>query len=133
MMKQMLSLILTVVVGEAAVWAGPPQTIQDHGKAMLRDAEDMIMHGGMGDGGAIRHHCIEVTKHAAAILSVLPRNDVHGQAAGPFLQDAIAQCKRVADMGEHVDPGASLNPAAKARKAAKEAMKHLSAIVDSGA
>lgn len=133
MMKHMLSLILAMVVGEVVIWAGQPQTIQEHGKAMLRDAEDMIMHGGMGDGGAIRYHCIEVTKHATAILSVLPKKDVHGQAAGPFLQDAIAQCKRVADMGDHVDPGASLNPAAKARKAAKEAMKHLSAIVDSGA
>lgn len=133
MMKQVLSLILTVVVGAAVVWADPPQAIQGHGKAMLRDAEDMIMHGGMGDGGAIRHHCIEVSKHAAAILSVLPRKDAHGQAAGPFLHEAIAQCRRVADMGENVDPGASLNPATKARKAAKEAVKHLSAIVDSGA
>ncbi len=134
MMKQMLSVvILTVAFGATSVLAGPPQAIQEHGKSMLRDAEDMVMHGGMGDGGAIRHHCAEVTKHATAILSVLPKGDQHGQAAAPFLQEAIAHCKRVADMGDKVDPGASLNPATKARAAAKEAMKHLSAMKDSGA
>lgn len=36
-------------------------------------------------------------------------------------------------MGDKVDPGASLNPATKARAAAREAMKHLSAMRDSGA
>lgn len=133
-MKQMLSVvILTVAFGAASVLAGPPQAIQEHGKAMLRDAEDMVMHGGMGDGGAIRHHCAEVTKHATAILGVLPKGDEHGQAAVPFLQEAITYCKRVADMGDKVDPGASLNPATKARAAAREAMKHLMAMKDNGA
>jgi hypothetical protein len=133
MTKQMLSaVLLTVAVGAASVLALPPQTIQEHGTAMLRDAEDMVMHGGMGDGGAIRHHCAEVTKHATAILGVLPKGEKHGQAAAPFLQEAITYCKRVADMGDKVDPGASLNPATKARAAAREAMKHLSAIRDDG-
>ena len=134
MMKQMLSVVLlTVAVGAASVLAGPTQAIQEHGMAMLRDAEDMVMHGGMGDGGAIRHHCAEVTKHARAILGVLPKGDERAQTAAPFLQEAITYCKRVADMGDKVDPGASLNPATKARAAAKEAMKHLSAMTDSGA
>lgn len=127
MMKQMLVVLLTVAVGAASVLAGPPQAIQEHGKAMLRDAEEMVMHGGMGDGGAILHHCAEVAKHATAILGVLPKGDQHGQAAAPLLQEAITHCKRVADMGDKVDPGASLNPATKARAAAREAMKHLSA------
>ena len=134
MMKQMFSVILlTVAVGAASVLAGPTQAIQEHGKAMLRDAEEMVMHGGMGAGGAIRHHCADVTKHAQAILGVLPKGDEHGEAAAPFLQEAITHCKRVADMGDNVDPGASSNPATKARAAAKEAMKHLSAMKDSGA
>lgn len=133
MMKQLLSSMVTVAVWAAPVLAGPPQAIQEHGKAMLRDAEEMVMHGGMGDGDAIRHHCAEVTKHATAILGVLPKGDEHGQAAAPFLQEAITHCKRVADMGNKVDPGASLNPAVKARAAAKEAMKHLSAMRDGGA
>ena len=59
--------------------------------------------------------------------------DEHGQTAAPHLQDVITHCKRVADMGDKVDPGASLNPATKARAAAREAMKHLSAMRDSGA
>lgn len=133
-MKQILpAIIFTMVVGAAQVLAGPPQAVQEHGKAMLRDAEEMVMHGGMGDGGAVRHHCAEVAKHATAILGVLPKGDEHGQAATPFLQEAITHCKRVADMGDKVDPGASLNPATKARAAAKEAMKHLSAMRDGGA
>jgi hypothetical protein len=134
MIKRILSaVIVAVAVGSTPILAGPPQAIQEHGKAMLRDAEDMVMHGGMGDGGAIRHHCAEVTKHATAILGVLPKGDEHGQAAAPFLQEAITHCKRVADMGDKVDPGASLNPAVKARAAAREAVKHLSAMKDSGA
>ncbi len=134
MMKQLCAvLILAVGLGATSVSAGPPKAIQEHGKAMLRDAEDMVMHGGMGDGKAILHHCAEVAKHANAILDVLPKNDEHGQAAAPHLQAAITHCKRVADMGDKVDPGASLNPAAKARSAAKEAMKHLSAMKDTGA
>lgn len=134
MMKQMLyAVILTVAVGAASVLAGPAQAIQEHGKAMLRDAEDMVMHGGMGDGGAIRHHCAEVAKHATAILGILPKGDEHGQAAAPLLQEAITHCKRVADMGDKVDPGASLNPATKARAAVREAMKHLAAMKDDGA
>ena len=134
MMKQMLSVVMmTVAFGAASVLAEPSQVIQEHGKAMLRDAEDMVMHGGMGDGGAIRHHCAEVTKHATAILGVLPKGNEQGQAAAPFLQEAITHCKRVADMGDKVDPGASLNPATKARAAAREAMKHLSAMRDGGA
>jgi hypothetical protein len=100
---------------------------------MMRDAEEMVMHGGMGDGKAIIHHCGEVSKQAESILAMLPPADEHGQEAVPHLKEAIRHCKRVAEMGDRVDPGASLNPATKARAAAKEAMKHLSAMKDSGA
>ncbi len=123
-------LVLGLIIGTASTQAGPPKDIQQHGKAMLQDAEDMVMHGGMGDGKAIIHHCGEVTKHAEAILKVLPPADQHGKEAKPHLQAAIHHCKRVADMGDKVDPGASLNPATKARAAAREAMKHLSTMKD---
>jgi hypothetical protein len=72
-------------------------------------------------------------KPPAAFSHPLPKGDEHGQAAAPHLQDAIAYCKRVADMGDKVDPGASLNPATKARAAAREARKHLAAMRDGGA
>jgi len=124
---------LSLFVGTSFAQAESTKNIQDHGKAMLRDAEEMVMHGGMGDGKAIVHHCGEVTKHAEAILKSLPLTDEHGKEAVPHLQEAIKQCKRVAEMGDKVDPGASLNPAAKARAAVREAMKHLMAMRDGGA
>jgi hypothetical protein len=122
-----------LVIGISSSYAGSLKEIQEQGRAMVRDAEEMVMHGGMGDGKAILHHCAEVAKQAQAILKSLPPADEHGQAAAPLLQEAITHCKRVADMGDKVDPGASLNPAVKARAAAKEAMKHLAAMRDSGA
>jgi thioredoxin-like negative regulator of GroEL len=122
-----------VVIGTVPVHAGSPKEIQNQGKEMVKDAEEMVMHGGMGDAKAIVHHCAEVAKHAEAILKALPPADDHGKEAAPHLQDAIKHCKRVAEMGDKVDPGASLNPAAKARAAAREAMKHLAAMKDSGA
>ena len=123
---------LTLFVGASFAQAESPKDIQDRGKAMLRDAEEMVMHGGMGDGKAIVHHCGEVAKHAEAILKSLPLTDKHGKEAMPHLQEAIKQCKRVAEMGDKVDPGASLNPAAKARAAAREAMKHLMELKSEG-
>lgn len=120
-------------IGSVPAHAGSMKDIQSHGKAMVKDAEEMVMHGGMGDGKAILHHCAEVKKHAEAILKVLPPNDEHGKEATPHLQDAIKHCNRVAEMGDKVDPGASLNPATKARAAVREAMKHLAAMKDDGA
>lgn len=120
-----------LLAGTAA--AGSPKAIQEQGRAMVRDAEDMVMHGGMGDGKAIVHHCAEVAKQAKAILKALPRADEHGKEAAPHLEDAIKHCQRVAEMGDKVDPGATLNPAVKARAAAREAMKHLADMKDDGA
>lgn len=129
-----LGLLLGVIlIGTVPIYAGSPKAIQDQGKEMIKDAEEMVMHGGMGDAKAIVHHCAEVAKHAEAILKALPSADEHGKEAAPHLQDAVKYCKRVAEMGDKVDPGASLNPATKARAAAREAMKHLAAMKDSGA
>ena len=127
------ALLGVVLIGIVPVHAGSPKAIQDQGKEMVKDAEEMVAHGGMGDAKAIVHHCAEVAKQAEAILKALPPADEHGKEATPHLQDAIKHCKRVAEMGDKVDPGASLNPAVKARAAAREAMKHLAAMKDSGA
>ena len=124
---------LSLCIGPSFAQVESPKNIQDRGKAMLRDAEEMVMHGGMGDGKAIVHHCGEVVKHAETILKVLPLTDEHGKEAVPHLQETIKQCKRVAEMGDKVDPGASLNPAVKARAAVREAVKHLNALRDGGA
>jgi hypothetical protein len=129
-----LGIVLGAVwIGAVPVHAGSPNEIQSQGKEMVKDAEEMVAHGGMGDAKAIVHHCAEVAKHAEAILKALPPADEHGKEAAPHLQDAIKYCKRVAEMGDKVDPGASLNPAVKARTSAREAMKHLAAMKDSGA
>jgi hypothetical protein len=127
-----LALVLGLL-STGAAFAGSPKEIQEQGKAMVRDAEEMVAHGGMGDGKAIVHHCGEVAKQAQAILKALPPADEHGKEAAPHLEDAIKHCKRVAELGDKVDPGASLNPAVKARAAAREAMKHLAAMKDGGA
>jgi hypothetical protein len=126
-------MMLCCSIGISLAQAESPKNLQDRGKAMLRDAEDMVMHGGMGDGKAIVHHCGEVAKQADAILKALPLADEHGKEAATHLQEAIKQCQRVAEMGDKVDPGASLNPAAKAREAVREAVKHLNALRDNGA
>ena len=131
---QVLSIVaLFLSVAMSFAHAESPRDIQDCGKAMLRDAEDMAMHGGVGDGKAIVHHCSEVAKHAEAIPQSLPLIDEHGKDTVPHLQEAIKQCQWVAAMGDTVDPGASLNPATKARAAAREAMKHLMTMKDAGA
>jgi len=131
--RALIIVILSLSAGTSFAQAESPKSIQDRGRAMLRDAEEMVMHGGMGDGKAIVHHCGEVAKNAEAILKALPLTDEHGKEAVPHLQEAIKQCKRVAEMGDKVDPGASLNPAAKARAAVREAVKHLNALRDGGA
>ena len=131
--QSLIVVALFLSFGMSFVQAGSLKSVQDRGEVMLRDAEDMVMHGGMGDGKAIVHHCGEVAKHAEAILQSLPLTDEHGKDAVPHLQEAIKQCQRVAAMGDTVDPGASLNPATKARAAVKEAMKHLSALRHNGA
>jgi len=129
----MVFALLAGVLSTASAAAESPKAIQEQGMAMVKDAEEMVAHGGMGDGKAIVHHCAEVAKQAQAILKVLPPADEHGKEAAPHLLDAIKHCKRVAEMGDKVDPGASLNPAVKARAAARQAMKHLAAMKDGGA
>lgn len=124
-------LLMLLVTGPPATALGKSlQEARDHATAMLRDAEDMVMHGGMGDAKAIVHHCGEITKHAEAILKAVPASDPHGKEVTTHLQEAIRHCQRVAALGDKVDPGMTLNPATKARAAAREAAKHLSAMKD---
>lgn len=127
-----LMLLTWVMMGAASGEAASIKEIQEQGRAMVRDAEEMVMHGGMGDGKAIVHHCGEVARQAQAILKMLPAGNSRGKEAVPHLEEAIKHCKRVEEMGDKVDPGASLNPAVKARAAVREAMKHLAAMRDEG-
>ena len=126
-------ILLGLFLPVQGVMGATVKDIQAQGAAMIKDAEDMIAHGGMGDTKAIVHHCSEVTRQAEAILKALPPTDPHSKEALPHLQETLEHCKRVAELGDKVDPGASLNPAIKARAAAREAVKHLTALRESGA
>jgi small metal-binding protein len=108
------------------------QDTQEHVRAMLKDAEEMIAHGGMGDAKAIVHHCHEVVKHAEAILKAVSPADPRAKEASVHLREAIRHCQRVASLGDQVDPGVTLNPATKARAAVREAAKHLASLPDGG-
>jgi len=127
------AILLGLFLPAQGVMGATVKEIQAEGKAMMKDAEDMVAHGGMGDTKAIVHHCGEVTRHAEAIVKALPSTDPHGKDALPHLLEAIMHCRRVAELGDKVDPGASLNPAIKARSAAREAVRHLAALRESGA
>jgi hypothetical protein len=127
----LLLLVIVLLTGlSMSALAASVREVQEHTKAMLKDAEDMVAHGGMGDTKAIVHHCHEVTKHANAILKVMPPADLHSTEAVAHLQEAIRQCRRVANLADQVDPGVSLNPATKAGEAVRAAAKHLSALKD---
>ena len=126
-------LLLGLLLPVQGVMGATAKDLQAQGIAMMKDAEEMVMHGGRGDTKAIVHHCGKVSKQAEAILKALPPIDPHGKEALPHLLEAIKHCQRVAELGDKVDPGASLNPATKARAAAREAVKHLAALKESGA
>lgn len=83
----LILLALLGVLSASNASAGSPSAIQEQGRAMVRNAEEMVAHGGMGDGKAIVHHCGEVAKQAQAILKALPAADEHGKEAAPHLED----------------------------------------------
>lgn len=127
------AILLGLLLPVQTVMGATVKDLQAQGTAMVKDAEDMVAHGGMGDTKAIVHHCGEVSRHAEAILKALPPADQHDKEASPHLLEAIKQCQRVAELGDKVDPGASLNPAIKARAAVREAVKHLAVLKEGGA
>jgi hypothetical protein len=91
----------------------------------MKNVEEMVAHGGMGDAKAILHHCMEAARYAEALLVQVPESDPLRAPAERPLKEVIQQCKRVSDIGVHADPGQLLNPAIKARAAARESIKLL--------
>ena len=116
-----------MVLGQGAAQAAESSSIslQEQGNGLMKNVEEMVAHGGMGDAKAIVHHCGEATRFAKAIITQLPLSDAHGTDAVTSLNEVIRQCSRVSDIGIHADPGQLLNPATKARTAAQESMKLL--------
>jgi hypothetical protein len=91
----------------------------------MKNVEEMVAHGGMGDAKTILHHCGEATRYAETLIKHLSQSDPHRLDAVTPLNEVIRQCKRVSEFGLHADPGLLLNPATKARAAAWEPMKSL--------
>jgi hypothetical protein len=132
------SLLVVILVGFAALWfpfvsdESPARaselsrtTLQEQADGLMKNVEEMVAHGGMGDGKAIIHHCGEATRYAEAIIKHLSTSDPRRGDALTSLNEVIRQCSRVSDIGIHADPGQLLNPAVKARAAARESVKSL--------
>ncbi len=101
------------------------QLLQEQRDGLLRNAEDMVAHGGMGDAKAIIHHCAEAARHAELLIKQVSSSHPGREEGVASLNDVIRHCKRVAEIGIHADPGVLLNPAIKARTAARASVKAL--------
>jgi len=100
-------------------------SLQEQGDALMKNVEEMVAHGGMGDSKAIVHHCGEATRYAETLIKHLSVSDPHRDDTMASLNEVIRQCSRVSNIGIHADPGVLLNPALKARAAARESVKLL--------
>lgn len=101
------------------------KTLQEQRDGLLQNAEEMVAHGGMGDAKAILHHCGEMSRHAELLIKQLPLSHSNREEGVASLNDVVRYCKRVSEIGVHADPGVLLNPAIKARTAARVAVKSL--------
>jgi hypothetical protein len=132
------SLPVVMLVGLATLWLSfvsdksisqaaeaSSVNLQEQGDGLMKNVEEMVAHGGMGDAKAIIHHCGEATRIAKTLITHLSRSGSNRADAMTSLNEVIRQCSRVSDIGIHADPGQLLNPATKARAAAQESMKSL--------
>ena len=127
MLAALATLWLSVVSGESMAQGAEPSStsLQEQGDGMMKNVEEMIAHGGMGDTKAIVHHCGEAARYAETIIKQLSASGSRRENAVISLNEVIRQCSRVSDIGIHADPGQLLNPATKARTAAQQSMKLL--------
>jgi hypothetical protein len=130
--------LIVMLVGLATLWllfvsdkstAGAAEassaSLQEQGDGLMKNVDEMVAHGGMGDAKAIIHHCGEAKRFAETLIKQLSASDSHRANAVTPLNEVIRHCNRVSDIGIHADPGQLLNPATKARAAAQESMKLL--------
>ena len=127
MLAVLATLWLPVVLDERAARASEPSSasLQEQGDGLMKNVEEMVAHGGMGDAKAIVHHCGEAARYAETMIKQLSASGSRRDDAMTSLNEVIRQCRRVSDIGAHADPGQLLNPATKARAAAQESMKLL--------
>jgi hypothetical protein len=127
MLAILATLWLPVVSDERAAGASEPSSasLQEQGDALMKNVEEMVAHGGMGDAKAIVHHCGEAARYAETMIKQLSASGSRRDDAVVSLNEVIKQCRRVSEIGIHADPGQLLNPATKARAAAQESVKLL--------
>lgn len=116
---------VTIAAASTALAGEADQKLLEQRDGLLQNAEDMVAHGGMGDAKAILHHCGEAARYADVLIKQLPTSHPGREEGVASLNDVIRQCKRVAEIGIHADPGVLLNPAIKARTAARASVKAL--------
>jgi hypothetical protein len=118
----------TIVSIESASITGAAELdekFQEQRDGLLRNAEDMVAHGGMGDAKAIIHHCGEAARYAESLIKQVLTSYPDREVTVVPLNEVIRQCKRVSEIGDQADPGMLLNPAIKARTAARLAIRSL--------
>jgi hypothetical protein len=127
MLAVLATLWLPVVSDESAARASEPSgaSLQEQGDGLMKNVEEMVAHGGMGDAKAIVHHCGEAARYAETMIKQLSASGSRRDDAVASLNEVIKQCRRVSEIGIHADPGQLLNPATKARTAAQESVKLL--------
>ena len=116
---------VTIAPASMALASERDQNLQEQKDGLLQNAEDMVAHGGMGDAKAIIHHCAEAARYAELLIKQLSMSHPGREEGVASLNDVIRQCKRVAEIGTQADPGLLLNPAVKARTAARASVKAL--------
>lgn len=121
----MVAVALSLTAVSAGVAAVEPSRLQADADGLMKNVEEMMAHGGMGDAKAILHHCGEASRLAEGMLKQLSPADPGMQDARAALDEVVRQCRRVSERGIHADPGALLNPAIKARAAARDSLKAL--------
>jgi hypothetical protein len=126
MISEMMVVTVMSLIAHTMVLAGEPdQTLKEAADGLRSNVEDMVAHGGMGDAKAILHHCAEAARYAEVLITQLPTSQPGREEGVASLHDVIKQCKRVSEIGSHADPGVLLNPAIKARTAARASVKAL--------
>ena len=112
--------------GSTASAAEPSNaSLQEQADGLMKNVEEMVAHGGMGDAKAIVHHCGEAARYSETMIKQLSASGSRRDDAVTSLNEVILQCNRVAKIGIHADPGQLLNPATKARAAAQESVRLL--------
>ena len=127
LLAALATLSFPFVSNEGAARASEPANVslQEQSDGLMKNVEEMVAHGGMGDAKAIIHHCGEASRYAETMVKQLSASGSRRDDAVTSLNEVILQCNRVAKIGIHADPGQLLNPATKARAAAQESVRLL--------